>query len=213
MSTQPPSIDMPSVADMLTSVFATLPGEPQRNADEVTHAQQAAAATLVALMPADALEAEMAVRIVAAHFAAMDCFRRAALPEVPDAMAIRLRGNAMGLSRMAERMTAALERRQGTDRAALSPAAKGRDEGWLKGRPQGAHGNQPSPASQTEPPTVQFSAQHPIPSESTPPEPATPSPPLSRHERRRVAKQAARAARLAGPRQARDGQQGVAAPG
>jgi hypothetical protein len=50
--------------------------------------------------PADATEAAEAARAVAAHFAAMDSFARAAKPGVADEKAVRLRANALAAGRV-----------------------------------------------------------------------------------------------------------------
>jgi hypothetical protein len=124
MYTQPPPITTAGVRDMLMSMLDTLSVDPKRNVEELKVQRQAAAATLSALQPRDAIEAELAARTVTAHYAAMDCFRRAALPEVSDEMAIRLRASGSSLSRMAERLMTALERRARAPHGAR-PAAGG----------------------------------------------------------------------------------------
>ena len=60
---------------------------------------------LEALHPADAKEAAAAARAIAAHFAAMDGFARAARPGIADDTAVRLRNNALAAARLADAVT------------------------------------------------------------------------------------------------------------
>ena len=60
---------------------------------------------LEALHPADAKEAAAAARAIAAHFAAMDGFARAARPGITDDTAVRLRNNALASARLADAIT------------------------------------------------------------------------------------------------------------
>ena len=60
---------------------------------------------LEALHPADAKEAAAAARAIAAHFAAMDGFARAAKPGITDDTAVRLRNNALASARLADAIT------------------------------------------------------------------------------------------------------------
>ena len=55
---------------------------------------------LEAWQPADAMEAALAARAIAAYLAAMDSFARAAKPGLSDEKAIRLRGNAIAAGRV-----------------------------------------------------------------------------------------------------------------
>jgi hypothetical protein len=64
-----------------------------------------ARALLDAYRPADAKEAALAARAIAAHFAAMDSFARAARPGISDDTAIRLRGSAIAASRQSDALT------------------------------------------------------------------------------------------------------------
>ena len=64
------------------------------------------------LRPADAVQAATAARAIAAHFAAMDNFARAAKPGVSDEKAIRLRGNALAASRVFEKEVRTLPTRR-----------------------------------------------------------------------------------------------------
>jgi hypothetical protein len=77
---------------------------PAAAADE-TEADRAANLSIVRTMieafhPTDPTEAAEAARAVAAHFAAMDSFARAAKPGVADEQAVRLRANALAAGRV-----------------------------------------------------------------------------------------------------------------
>src|SRR5207344_3293454 len=61
-----------------------------------------ARALLEALRPADAKEGAQAARAIAAHFAAMDGFARAAKPGMSDETVIKLRCNALAASRLSD---------------------------------------------------------------------------------------------------------------
>lgn len=54
----------------------------------------------------------MAAQGVASHCAIMECLRRAMLPDVAEVVAIKLRGNAVQLSRMFSTLVRDIERRQ-----------------------------------------------------------------------------------------------------
>jgi hypothetical protein len=86
---------------ILASTLDALPVAPNLSPEDQQAQREAAAAQLAALQPQDAIAAMRAARAVAAHHAAMECFRRAALPEVSDVMAMRLQDTAAALSRLA----------------------------------------------------------------------------------------------------------------
>jgi hypothetical protein len=183
MSAQFNDLPIPAIQYMVDAVFDTVAAAARRSQDSVCNEREAATAALAALQPTDAIEANMAVRIVAAHHGALDNLRRAALPDVGDALAIRLRANAIALSRMAERLTAALEQRQAMGRAARMAAAL---EASLSTR---------------EPATEENCQRDPMPSETVTPEQVA-HPPMKpyriRLEQQKADREAARAARMAG---------------
>ena len=73
----------------LDHLIATLAGTlPDGTAEE---RRRTALAALEALQPRDMIEAMLAARMIAAHHATMDGFRRAMQPEVGDAEAVRQR--------------------------------------------------------------------------------------------------------------------------
>jgi hypothetical protein len=184
MSAQTLDLPMPTVEYMIDAVFDAVSANARRSREAVQNERDFAAAALVALQPADAIEASLAVRIVAAHHSAMDNLRRAAMPDIEDVIAIRLRANANALSRMAERLTATLEARQAMSRAARQALAQ---EAALSA-PRG-----PEPTSEEN------CEQDPIHQENAAPPPSTNPPPKPyriRLEQQRADKQAARAARI-----------------
>ena len=74
--------------------------------------REAAFAVLAMLHPRDPLEAMLAARIIAAHFHALDAFRRAADTEQPPALQHRYQGKAIALTRLAGAVMRELTRRQ-----------------------------------------------------------------------------------------------------
>jgi hypothetical protein len=85
---------------LIDALARTVPADKDRS-EAARAASLAEARTLLeAWQPADALEAALAARAVAAHFAAMDSFARAAKPGMSDESVIRLRGNAIAAGRV-----------------------------------------------------------------------------------------------------------------
>jgi hypothetical protein len=98
---------------MLSSVLAALPEDPQAAPEDRQTQSKAAAAALAALGPRDPIEAMQAARIVASHYAAMDCFRRSASHGLADPSDLRLYNAAASLSRVSADGLRALEKRRG----------------------------------------------------------------------------------------------------
>jgi hypothetical protein len=67
---------------------------------------------LEAWQPADAMEAALAARAIAAYLAAMDSFARAAKPGLSDEKAIRLRGNAIAAGRVFDNLLRTFRRQR-----------------------------------------------------------------------------------------------------
>ena len=74
---QPAKLDPAILADMLRATIAALPVDPDASPEATDAHRQAALIAVTSLRPRDAMEAMLAVRIVSAHHAAMECFRRA----------------------------------------------------------------------------------------------------------------------------------------
>jgi hypothetical protein len=72
-----------------------------------------ARAMLLALKPADALQAVLAVQVVASHYAMLDALRRAAAPGQSDSMAARQRSNAASIQRVQQAALRALAASRG----------------------------------------------------------------------------------------------------
>src|SRR5215218_875018 len=73
----------------------------------------AAVAALAGFEPRDEVEGMLAAQAAALHAAAMECFRRAMIPEQPADVASKLRRDGANLARAAVEMTDAVERRRG----------------------------------------------------------------------------------------------------
>jgi hypothetical protein len=82
---------------------------PAGSAEERSSAAHAA---LDALHPNDMIEAMLAARMIAAHHASMDGFRRAMQADIGDDEAVRLRNNAIAAARSFDAALRALEKRQ-----------------------------------------------------------------------------------------------------
>ena len=86
MPTPPAQTDL----DALTEALAR--GWPAASIDDARRAAQSAVATVA---PADLIEAMLVVRLVAAHHAAIDLYRRAMQPGIGNAEAVRLHAAAV----------------------------------------------------------------------------------------------------------------------
>ncbi len=108
------------LALLLETLAATIPAGAH-SGDAGREACLAMACTMLeALRPADAKEAAAAARAIAAHFAAMDGFARAARPGIADDTAVRLRNNALAAARLADAV--ARPRRQEGEKPSRSSA-------------------------------------------------------------------------------------------
>jgi hypothetical protein len=110
------SLSVPAVRFMVSSTLDTLGGNPLADATDRRIQHQAAIEALTALKPRDANEANLAAGAVTAHHAAMDCFRRAALPNMTETVAMRILGRAVTLARMAEHLQNALARNKAANK-------------------------------------------------------------------------------------------------
>jgi hypothetical protein len=93
-------LDPATLAAMVRTTLDALPVSPDASADDIAAQRQAALRAIAAFAPRDPVEAMLAARATVTHHAIMECFRRAMLPDVEDALAIRLRNNALALSRL-----------------------------------------------------------------------------------------------------------------
>ena len=93
------------LALLLETLAATIPAGTHSGGADREACLAMACTMLEALHPADAKEAAAAARAIAAHFAAMDGFARAARPGIADDTAVRLRNNALAAARLADATT------------------------------------------------------------------------------------------------------------
>jgi hypothetical protein len=101
---------------LLNTVLNTL-WTPAYLTDEQRQDRAGAALSAVrAFNPRDEVEGMMAAQAVALHHAAMECARRAMLPEQPSDAADRLRRQAANMSRAMVDMAEAIDRRRGKAR-------------------------------------------------------------------------------------------------
>jgi hypothetical protein len=98
-----PELDPATLADMLRSTVAARPVDPDASPEDLDAQRQAALLAVTALCPRDPMEAMLAARIVSAHHAAMECFRRAARHDIDDNAELRLQGKAISLANLALR--------------------------------------------------------------------------------------------------------------
>jgi hypothetical protein len=96
-STQP---DPAFFAMVLNALDKIVPALDYENEAERAAGRLLARALFEELWPANAMEAATVSRMIAAHFAAMDSYARAAKPGMSDDMVIRLRGRAIAASRL-----------------------------------------------------------------------------------------------------------------
>ena len=84
---------------MIDAVAGTIPNCGGETAAERTARFELARMLVMAFRPQDALEASLAARTIATHFAVMDCYARATQPGLCPKMAARLRRTAAALAR------------------------------------------------------------------------------------------------------------------
>ena len=119
------ALDPATTDATLATIFGALRHDPERTPAQFQVQRDAGAALIAALRPHDPVEAAYAARATAAHYASMECFRRAILPDTPDNAAIRWHGRAMALSRMNKDMIRELRDSQAeTQHAQPQPAAQ-----------------------------------------------------------------------------------------
>ena len=142
-----PTLDPVIIANFQRGTLDALPPRPGASAAEIEEQRAGALSFLAALRPRDLMEATLATRIVATHYAAMECFYRAARDNLPVALHARVVGRAVSLCRLMDVALRELTQRQGgqaalpaTQRAAQQAAmrrgrAGGRDCPAVRGAP------------------------------------------------------------------------------
>jgi hypothetical protein len=119
------TLDPATTDATLTMIYAALHLDPDRPPAQHRTRREAAAEMFAALHPRDPTEAAYAARAVAAHYASMECLRRAVLPDTPHNLADRLYGKALSLSRMSTDMDRTIRKCQAeTPCAQPQPAAQ-----------------------------------------------------------------------------------------
>jgi hypothetical protein len=122
---QPTGLAYASLRHMMTSVLTTLAPDPRGTGEDHEVHREAAVAILGALHPTDAVQHMCAARTAAAHFTAMECFRRAGLPDQPDQAFTCLLRLADGMERMSTRSLDRLKRCQSEAADRRRPAMPG----------------------------------------------------------------------------------------
>lgn len=110
---------------LIDMIAKTIPADAGQS-ESPRETRLAIARTLLeAWSPADAMEGMLAAHAIAAYFAAMDSFARAAGPGVSDEKAVRLRGNAVAAGRVFDNLLRTLRRKRQPAAAELRPRAAG----------------------------------------------------------------------------------------
>ncbi len=118
-TTDADTLDGAFLDHVIDTVAETIPADSHNSP---AARRQAARIALLALRPADAFQALLAAQVIAAHYAIMDAFRRAAQPELAPAMATRLRANATAMARTMQATLRTLRQAQAPDEATKDAA-------------------------------------------------------------------------------------------
>jgi hypothetical protein len=109
----PPALGPAILAALQCAILDALPPHPGASEAQKAAQREGALDFLAALLPRNPVEATIAAGIVAAHYAAMECFRRAARGDLTVDLHLRTMGKAIALCRMIDRGMRDLARRQG----------------------------------------------------------------------------------------------------
>src|SRR5579872_1910901 len=112
-------MSVPPSIEFLASLIAVLAGTWPANSPEDT--EMAARAALESFAPRDLVEVMLVARMIAAHHASMDGFRRAMQPDLDDAGTIRLRASAIATSRSFDAALRLLDKRRAAEAKAAQP--------------------------------------------------------------------------------------------
>jgi hypothetical protein len=149
---QPPTLDPATLTAVQRATIGALPSDAGATTVEADAQRAGALALLAALHPRDLVEATLATRIVAAHYAAMECFRRAAQDTLPAALHPRIVGKAVALCGLMDTTMRTLTQRQGGEARPLARRAAA--------LPRSAPATCAQPSPETSP--VASSAQPPV---------------------------------------------------
>jgi hypothetical protein len=97
---------------LLNSVMAAIGGRKKQDAELQSHIV-AATAALAAFKPTDEIEGMLAAQAVALHYGAVECLRRAIIPEQPFEIAARMRKDAANMVRTFGDILESLDRKRG----------------------------------------------------------------------------------------------------
>ena len=156
-------LDAATLSTMLRGTFEALPTSPDASPEDIAAQRQAALIAIIALRPRDPIEAMLAARIVCAHSASMECFRRAGQPDIDDNAILRLTARAIALGNFASRAQRELRQLQ-----AAPPADVLAEQDQPTTAPQQA---EPAAAAQPSPATA-HSPVDPRPAPAPTPQPA-----------------------------------------
>jgi hypothetical protein len=120
--TPTPALDPATLTATQCAIIDALPPRADASPAQKAAQRDGALAFLAALLPRNPVEARLATGIVVAHYAAMDCFRRAARDDLTLDLHLRTVGEAIALCRMIDVSMRDLARRQGG--LALQPPAR-----------------------------------------------------------------------------------------
>ncbi len=176
------------LAAMQCAIIDALPPRPDAPEAQKAAQREGALEFLAALHPRNPVEATIAAGIVTAHFAAMDCFRRAAQGDLSVNLHLRTVGKAIALCRMIDVQMRDLARRQGGH--AEQPAAQPAPVRSAPARPETVQ-PVPEPGAPAQP------APEAVPA-SAPPRPPVAEGRHARRQRERAERHAAAAALRAG---------------
>jgi hypothetical protein len=190
MTTDPAVFEAPFIY-MLNSTLDAVATPPNASPEDVKTQQLAVAMSLGALDPSDAIDTLSAARAIAAHHAAMECYRRAAKPDVTDKMLATLLARAASLSRLTAQTIQAIGRRKevarGVKARAKATGQASTQAGSQDPLPSEARQSQPVAAGAGAPRDPRAldprdpllsprwmapGAQHPVSSENAPPKPS-----------------------------------------
>ncbi|WP_145136227.1 hypothetical protein [Roseomonas gilardii] len=98
---------------LVSETLATLWSPPGESEENQLKKVRAVSQTLAAFRPRDEIEGMLAAQAVALHFGAMECLRRAMVPNQPFETAAKLRKDGANLARAMTEMVEALNRKRG----------------------------------------------------------------------------------------------------
>jgi hypothetical protein len=104
------ALSFPAARCLIISTLGSLSANARQTEEDRQAMQAAALEALAELTPSNAAEAMLAAQVVSTHHAAMDCYQKAAAPDLSNAMVVRILGRALALSRMSLRMMGMLEK-------------------------------------------------------------------------------------------------------